>query len=108
MVIHDELELPLGRLRLKQGGGHGGHNGLRSLDVALPSPAYYRIRVGIDRPALGGVSDWVLSPFSPLEKALASEMVETASDAVESLFREGLEATQNRFHALDLRPPPSS
>lgn len=105
IVIHDELELPLGRLRLKQGGGHGGHNGLRSLDVGLPNKSYYRVRLGVDRPAHGTVSSWVLSQFAAAERPLAREIVLTGADAVEALLRDGLEAAQNRYHPLDLRPP---
>ena len=104
VVVHDELEIPFGRLRLKQGGGHGGHNGLRSIDGALPSKDTFRVRVGIGRPAQGDVSSYVLAPFSAEERTWLPEVVDAACDAVESLLREGLAAAQNRAHPLELVP----
>lgn len=101
VVIHDELDLPVGRLRLKVGGGHAGHNGLRSLDQHLPNKDYFRVRVGIARPPVpgGDVSNWVLGGFPTAERPAVERSIEEAADAVECLLREGLIAAQTRFHA---------
>lgn len=101
VVIHDELDLPVGRLRLKVGGGHAGHNGLRSLDQHLPSKDYFRVRFGIARPPVAGgeVSNWVLGGFPSAERPEVERSIEEAADAVECLLREGLIAAQGRFHA---------
>ena len=69
IVVHDELDLPLGSVRVKIGGGHGGHNGLRSIIEHLGSPDFVRVRIGIGRPAAGmDAADYVLSPFLAEEK----------------------------------------
>ena len=70
LVIHDELELPFGTVQFRKGGGLGGHNGLKSLKRQLGTGDFYRYRLGISRPPHGDVSHWVLSPFSPEERAL--------------------------------------
>ncbi len=69
LVVHDDLELPFGTLRLQQGGGLGGHKGLRSIVQHLSDDAFLRLRIGIGRPTHGSVSSWVLSRFSPIEEA---------------------------------------
>jgi PTH1 family peptidyl-tRNA hydrolase len=100
VVVHDELDLPYGTLRLKRGGGDNGHNGLRSLSRSLGSPDYLRVRFGIGRPP--GSQDpaaFVLKPFSSAEARELGFFVDRAADAVEELVGRGLEATQNRFHA---------
>jgi len=100
MVVHDELDLPFGTLRLKQGGGPGGHNGLRSVSTSLGSPDYLRVRLGIGRPP--GRQDpaaFVLKPFSAAEARELPLFVDRAADAVEAIIAEGLERAQNRFHA---------
>ena len=100
VVVHDELDLPFGALRLKQGGGDNGHNGLRSLTAALGTRDYFRVRVGIGRPA-GRMdpADFVLHDFSAAERKLVPEVLERAADATEVLMRRGLAAAQNEFHA---------
>ena len=100
IVVHDELDLPVGRLRLKAGGGHAGHNGLRSLDQHLPGKDYFRVRVGIARPPVPGsdVSNWVLGGFPVSERPVVERSIEEAADAVECLLRDGLIAAQGRFH----------
>lgn len=102
VVLHDDLDLPLGAIRLKRGGGHGGHNGLRDLDRALGSSGYLRVRLGIGRPP-GRMSprDYVLGRFSSADREIADVMVAEAGDAVEMLVREGLGPTQNRFHGRE-------
>lgn len=99
IVLHDDLDLDLGQLRVKRGGGHGGHNGLRDLDRALASRDYLRVRIGIGRPP-GRMSarDHVLGRFPPADRDVVDDLLQRAGDAVESLIAEGLEPAQNRFH----------
>ena len=99
IVIHDELDIPFGALRLKVGGGDGGHNGLKSLRKSLGSGEFLRVRWGIGRPP--GQMDpaaFVLRNFSATERAEVAVLVARAADAVEALMSEGLEAAQNRFN----------
>jgi PTH1 family peptidyl-tRNA hydrolase len=99
VVVHDELDLPYGALRLKLGGGDNGHNGLKSVRQALGSGDYYRVRVGIGRPpGRQDPADWVLKDFSPVERKELELNVERAADAVEALLTDGLAAAQNRYN----------
>ena len=99
VVIHDELDLPFGTLRLKQGGGDNGHNGLRSVTAALGTRDYLRVRVGIGRPpGRMDPADFFLHYFSAAERKQAPEVLERAADATEVLLRRGLAAAQNEFH----------
>lgn len=109
LVIHDDLDLPLGRLRFRVGGSAGGQGGVQST-ISRIGPDFARLKVGISRPPEGWeVKSWVLSRFREDEKALLSEVVSRAADAVEVLLSEGLGAAMGRFNGLDLRtPPPSS
>ena len=100
MVIHDELDLPLGTLRIKKGGGHGGHNGLRDIAKALGTPDFVRLRLGIGRPP--GRMDpaaYVLKPFASSEKPEVELVQETAIDAAVSIARDGLLEAQQSFHS---------
>ena len=100
VVVHDELDIPYGTLRLKFGGGDNGHNGLRSVTRALGTPGYYRVRVGIGRPP--GRMDpaaFVLKDFSTGERQDLAVNVERAADAVEALLTEGLERAQNSYNS---------
>jgi peptidyl-tRNA hydrolase, PTH1 family len=100
VVVHDELDLPFGTLRLKQGGGDGGHNGLRSVTKSLGGPDYLRVRLGVGRPP--GQMDpaaYVLKPFSSAEQRDLAFHVDRAADAVEALVVSGLERAQNAFNA---------
>jgi PTH1 family peptidyl-tRNA hydrolase len=100
VVVHDELDLPFGDIRLKLGGGAGGHNGLRSVTAALGSPDYNRVRLGIGRPP--GRMDpatFVLRDFSAAERKELPLFVERSADAVEALLKDGIGAAQNEFHA---------
>lgn len=86
IVIHDDLDLPFGALRFKVGGGHGGHNGLKSADAAI-GQNYTRVRMGIGKPEhKSQVADYVLHPFTPEESQLLSEWISKAADAVEMLL----------------------
>jgi PTH1 family peptidyl-tRNA hydrolase len=91
IVVHDELDLAWKDVRLKAGGGHAGHNGLRSLIQHLGSPDFVRVRVGIGRPPPGReVHGWVLSGFDPVERAELAEVVRRAVDAVRRVAKDGL------------------
>jgi PTH1 family peptidyl-tRNA hydrolase len=99
VIVHDELDLPFGSMRLKRGGGDAGHNGLRSITVALGSSEYNRVRVGIGRPP-GRTSgaDYVLREFAAAERAELPYEIDRAADAVETLLGDGLEAAQNDYN----------
>ena len=99
IVVHDELDLPFGTLRVKSGGGDNGHNGLKSLRRSLGSGEFFRVRVGIGRPpGRQDPADWVLKDFSAAERKETDLLFERAADAVETLVTEGLEAAQNRYN----------
>ena len=99
VVIHDELDVPFGTVRLKQGGGDNGHNGLRSVTAALGSRDYLRVRVGIGRPpGRMDPADFVLHDFSAAERKVLPDVLERCADAVEVLLQRGLAAAQNEFH----------
>ena len=96
IVIHDDLDLPLGAVRVKTGGGHGGHNGLRSLIESLGSSEFIRVRVGIGRPPSGvDVADYVLCSFAAEERAEASEMIVRAAAAVRMIVTDGIVKSMN-------------
>ena len=100
IVIHDELDIDFGRIRLKIGGGEGGHNGLRSVVSALGSKDFQRVRIGMGRPR--GRQDpaaFVLQPFNAAERAEVPTIVEQAADATDILVQLGLEPAQNVVHA---------
>jgi PTH1 family peptidyl-tRNA hydrolase len=100
IVIHDDLDIDFGRVRLKTGGGEGGHNGLRSIAAALGTKEFQRVRIGIGRPP--GRKDpaaFVLEPFTSAERGEVPTLCELAADATELLIGAGLEAAQNQVHA---------
>lgn len=100
VVIHDELDLPFGTIRLKKGGGDNGHNGLRDITKALGTKDYIRIRVGIGRPpGRMNPADYVLKPFSTTEFAALPALLAGVGDAVELLATEDLATAQNAIHA---------
>lgn len=100
IVVHDELDIPFDTIRLKIGGGHGGHNGVRDVAAALGTPDFPRVRVGIGRPVgRQDPADWVLQPFGAAERKTLPVLVGDAADAVELLVAEGLVAVQQRWHA---------
>jgi PTH1 family peptidyl-tRNA hydrolase len=104
LVVHDDLDLPLGRLRLRVGGSAGGQRGVQDTIARLGSN-FVRLKVGISRPPAGWkVENWVLSRFREEEKALLDEVITHAADAVEVLLADGLETAMGRFNGLDLRP----
>ncbi|MGH3369236.1 MAG: aminoacyl-tRNA hydrolase [Nocardioidaceae bacterium] len=100
VAIHDELDIAFDTLRVKQGGGDNGHNGLRSMRRSLDSGEFYRVRVGIGRPpGRQSPADFVLSDYTAAERRILPFQVDRAADAVECLLAEGLEATQTRFNS---------
>lgn len=100
VVVHDELDLDFSTVRLKQGGGEGGHNGLRSISKSLGTRDYLRVRFGIGRPpGRMDPADYVLRDFSPAERKELAFSVDHCADAAEALVGKGLEAAQNLFHA---------
>jgi PTH1 family peptidyl-tRNA hydrolase len=100
MVAHDDVDLPLGVLRLKLGGGAGGHNGLRSILEVLGGADFTRIRLGIGRPAAAKVdlADWVLEDFDSDEEEIAAALAEGAVEAVEVILAAAITAAMNRFN----------
>ncbi len=99
IVIHDELDIDAETVRIKQGGGHGGHNGLRDIIAASGSNDFARIRVGIGRPpGRMDTADFVLKDFSSAERKNLPVTLEIAADAVEAIMRNGVQAAQNVFN----------
>ncbi len=99
VAVHDEIDIPFNTVKLKIGGGEGGHNGLRDISKALATKDYLRVRVGVGRPpGRMDTADYVLRDFAPAEKKELPFLLDEAADAVELLIREGLTAAQQRFH----------
>ncbi|GFO67974.1 peptidyl-tRNA hydrolase [Geomonas limicola] len=98
IVIHDDLDIPYGSVRLKLGGGHGGHNGLRSIDQELGSKEYLRVRMGIGRPVHGDVSNYVLSNFHKEEMDGLLNVLDGVIDSMEMLLKEGLPKAMSIHH----------
>ena len=95
LVVHDELDLAWGDVRAKQGGGHGGHNGLRDISASIGAD-YARVRVGIGRPTQGTVEHFVLTPFSSEESTTLGDVLTRAADAAELAIAQGIEAAMNK------------
>ena len=99
IAVHDEIDIPFNTVKLKLGGGEGGHNGLRDISRALATKEYLRVRVGVGRPpGRMDTADFVLKDFSGSEKKELPFLIGTAADAAESLVRDGLLAAQQEFH----------
>jgi PTH1 family peptidyl-tRNA hydrolase len=100
VIVHDELDIPFDTVRLKQGGGHGGHNGVRDVSKAVDGGGFTRVRVGIGRPpGRQDSADFVLKEFSGAERQSVPNLVSDAADAVEAIVSDGLVAAQQRFHS---------
>jgi PTH1 family peptidyl-tRNA hydrolase len=103
LVLHDELDLPFGRLQLKFGGGHGGHNGLRSLVAQLGTAEFARLRIGISRPPASAgqaaVSDWVLAPFAGVDRAELPDVLARAVQAAEAAVAVGVRSAMASVNA---------
>jgi PTH1 family peptidyl-tRNA hydrolase len=98
LVVADDIDLPLGRIRLRRSGSAGGHNGLRSIIDALGTDEFNRLRIGVGRS--GSAAGHVLATFRPEERDLATEMVAVGTDAVERWLRDGIEEAMNAFNGL--------
>jgi PTH1 family peptidyl-tRNA hydrolase len=98
VVLHDEIDFPYARVAVKEGGGHGGHNGLRDLIRALGSRDFIRVRIGVGRPVHGEVADYVLSNFSQEEGGELPDLLGRASKAAEAVLTSGVKAAMNTFN----------
>jgi len=99
VAVHDELDVPYGQVRVKRGGGEGGHNGLRSMSKSLGNKEYARVRFGIGRPpGRQDPAEYVLSDFAAAERKELEFLVDRAADMVESVVTKGVEPTQNAYH----------
>ncbi|MGP9683083.1 MULTISPECIES: aminoacyl-tRNA hydrolase [unclassified Brachybacterium] len=104
VAVHDEVDIPFDTVRLKLGGGEGGHNGLRDITKALGTKDYLRVRAGVGRPSGGrDTADHVLAPFTSTERKSLELLISDAADAVEAVVLEGLTAAQQRFHSREAR-----
>jgi peptidyl-tRNA hydrolase, PTH1 family len=103
LVVADDFALPFGKLRFREGGGAGGHNGLGSIIDELQTEKFSRLRVGIGDPQRNAV-DHVLSTFAPDERQRLDELLDAAADAIEAWAREGTNKAANRFNSFQLRP----
>jgi peptidyl-tRNA hydrolase, PTH1 family len=102
IVVHDELDIPFDTIRLKLGGGNGGHNGIRDITSALGTPDYIRVRVGIGRPpGRMDAASFVLQNFSGTERESLPNLISDAADAVELIAAQGLTAAQLKFHTAN-------
>ena len=103
IVVHDELDIPFDSIRLKHGGGHGGHNGIRDIAAAIGTGDFTRVRIGIGRPpGRQAAADFVLRDFGAEERRVLPTLLADAADAVEQIAAEGLTVAQLRFHT---KPP---
>ena len=100
LVVHDELDLPLGRMRLKTGGGDAGHKGLLSITAQLGTPDYHRLRLGIGRPPYPDTASWVLGRFSATEQEVLDRVLAEAADCIRVFAKEGPKAAQIKANAF--------
>ncbi len=106
LVVHDDIDLPLGRLRVRFGGSGGGQRGVADIARAI-GPGFWRLKVGVGRPPEGWATEnWVLSRFDEGEAVLLGRVVASAADAVELIARSGAERAMNEVNGVDLAPPP--
>lgn len=107
LVIHDELDLPPGRLRFKAGGGNAGNYGLESITTHLGTSSFHRLRIGIGKPPSPEEgAGWVLSGFRPELVPVMDKVIETAAEAARTWVLEGFEAARQRYNGLDFGKPP--
>lgn len=100
IVLHDELDIPFDSVRIKHGGGHGGHNGIRDIIASLGTGDFTRVRIGVGRPpGRQPAADFVLKDFTGAERELLPNVLSDAADAVEAIATDGLTAAQLRFHS---------
>ena len=103
LIVYDDFALPFGKLRFRENGGPGGHNGMRSIVGELGTETFSRLRVGIGAPERGFV-DHVLAPFQPDERERLDSLLDAAADAIEEWARHGTNKAANRFNNFELRP----
>ncbi len=106
LVVCDDFNLPLGKLRVRTKGSHGGQNGLRNIQEQLGTDAYTRLRIGVGQPTVGDAVDHVLSKFRPGEKAVVEDAIATATQAALVWTRQGAETCMNRFNGTDDKEKP--
>ena len=102
VVVHDELDIPFGQLMVKEGGGHGGHNGLRSLIQELAGNGFVRVRFGIDRSPGSDTAGYVLTPFPREQQLQLPRIIDCTVELVRLLLREGVARAMNQFNKKDL------
>lgn len=105
VALHDDIDLPLGRLRVKRGGGDGGHRGIRSMIELLGAGDFVRVRIGVGRPRGSAVVDHVLGGFAPADRPLLERSLQRAAEATALVIREGLTAAMNRHNRADDEDP---
>lgn len=109
VVVHDDVDIPFGRLRIRRGGSAGGHRGVASLMAGWRRSDFIRVRVGVGRPPAGGDTvDYVLAPFTADERAALPAIVRRAADATIAVVRDGLESAMNQFNRQPPPEPPSA
>jgi peptidyl-tRNA hydrolase, PTH1 family len=99
LVVCDDINLPLGRLRVRRGGTHGGHNGLRNIEAHLGTNEYPRLRIGVDAPVAGGAIEHVLGRFPPGQRAVIDDAVAQAAQAVVTWAQQGIDVCMNQYNA---------
>ena len=104
LIIHDELDIPFGQMKFKENGGHGGHNGLRSLHQLLGGGNYPRLRVGIGRPQHGDMADYVLNGFAKDEMAALPQVIDGIVEGLELFLTEGLPKAMSLYNNKNLLP----
>lgn len=104
LVVADDIDLPLGRIRMRRSGSAGGHNGLRDIISSFGTNEFARLRIGVGR--AGEAVDHVLATFKPDEREIADEMIQVGADAVERWLRDGVDDAMNTFNGLSLGVPP--
>ena len=109
IVVHDDLDLPLGKMRFRESGGTGGHRGLKFITARLGSDVYDRLKLGIGRPAQPMTAEvYVLQAFSAGEKAILDQVLDQAVEGILYWLTDGCIPAMNRYNAVDFRPPPAS
>lgn len=102
LVIHDDLDLAYGRLKISSNGGHGGHNGVRDIIAVLNRRDFARLKIGIGKPEIGTVTHHVLGRFNAAEQSRLPQLLEAAADAAEAVIYDGVGAAMNRFNGFNL------
>jgi len=107
MVVHDELDLPVGRMKIKKGGGNNGHNGLASIQECLATPNFFRLRLGVGRPQekFKDISDWVLEPFKEEDVRHLPDIIRHASKGLDIFYRRGVGFATQHINGFSIEPP---